>query len=101
MTCICLFGLFTEGCNAYGYACYGGHGKRSLHSQQGDATGMELNNLQERPDTVVQFYPSEANVLIDGNLEAIPRYKLIKMMKSWVSVNRYQQLHMKHNFILQ
>lgn len=80
-----LFGLFTEGCNAYGYACYGGHGKRSLHTQPGESTGMELNDLQERPDTVVQFYPSEANVLIDGNLEAIPRYKLIKMMKSWVS----------------
>ncbi|KAI8129963.1 neuropeptide CCHamide-2 [Lucilia sericata] len=72
-----------KGCNAYGYACYGGHGKRSLHTQPGETTGMELNDLQERPDTVVQFYPSEANVLIDGNLEAIPRYKLIKMMKSW------------------
>ena len=77
-----IFGLFTEGCNAYGYACYGNHGKRSL---QGDATGLDMNGLQERSDTVLQFYPSEANVLIDGNLEAIPRYKLIKMMRSWVS----------------
>lgn len=77
-----ILNLFTEGCNAYGYACYGNHGKRSL---QADVNGLDVNGLQERPDTVVQFYPSEANVLIDGNLEAIPRYKLIKMMRSWVS----------------
>ncbi|XP_075150898.1 neuropeptide CCHamide-2 isoform X2 [Haematobia irritans] len=83
-----------KGCNAYGYACYGGHGKRSLNSPMPDmlSTGPEQNDLnqlqqqtsqQHHPNSMFQMYPSEANVLIDGDLESYPRYRLIKIMKSW------------------
>ncbi|XP_013101748.1 neuropeptide CCHamide-2 [Stomoxys calcitrans] len=86
-----------KGCNAYGYACYGGHGKRSLNSPVPDilSTGLDQNELnqqqqqpsplqQHHPNAMLQMYPSEANMLIDGgDLEAYPRYRLIKIMKSW------------------
>ncbi|XP_073818939.1 neuropeptide CCHamide-2 [Musca autumnalis] len=98
-----------KGCNAYGYACYGGHGKRSLHSQMPDmSTGLDLQNepnqqqqllqqQQHHANPMLQIYPSEANtMLLDADLEAYPRYRLIKMMKSWFG-NTHRRPLAEHN----
>lgn len=57
-------------------------------SQQQQQQQLQLQ-LQHHTNPMLQMYPSEANtMLLDADLEAYPRYRLIKMMKSWVSVAR-------------
>ncbi|XP_053945351.1 neuropeptide CCHamide-2 [Anastrepha ludens] len=82
-------GQAKKGCNAYGHACYGGHGKRSLGSLTDE---MRVNNAfrNEReelhPDEQLQVMPNEATGLLpEGEIETFPRYRLIKIMKSLLS----------------
>lgn len=67
-----------KGCNAYGHACYGGHGKRSL--------GTVSDEI--RPDAILQMFPSdEAN-----EINPYPRYRLIKFMRQLLGGRTRQQL---------
>ncbi|XP_067616911.1 neuropeptide CCHamide-2 isoform X3 [Eurosta solidaginis] len=78
-----------EGCNAYGHACYGGHGKRSLGSL---ADEMRMNNLlrnereEMHADKLMQLMSNEATGLLpEGGIETLPRYRLVKYMRALLS----------------
>ncbi|CAD6993535.1 neuropeptide CCHamide-2 [Ceratitis capitata] len=79
-------GQAKKGCNAYGHACYGGHGKRSLGSLTDEmlANNAYRNERDElRPNELLQAMPNDATgLLAEGEIETLPRYRLIKFMRS-------------------
>ncbi|XP_067616912.1 neuropeptide CCHamide-2 isoform X4 [Eurosta solidaginis] len=82
-------GQAKKGCNAYGHACYGGHGKRSLGSL---ADEMRMNNLlrnereEMHADKLMQLMSNEATGLLpEGGIETLPRYRLVKYMRALLS----------------
>ncbi|KAL9918911.1 neuropeptide CCHamide-2 isoform 1-T3 [Glossina fuscipes fuscipes] len=72
-----------KGCKAYGYACYGGHGKRSLFG----AVEMEQNFISS-PDAVLMLYSNKPNPVHASNRQdgepETPPLQLIKILKPWV-----------------
>lgn len=85
-----ILGFLTEGCNAYGQACYGGHGKRSLGSLTEEmlANSAYRNEREElHPNELLQAIPNEATGLLpEREIDTFPRYRLIKIMRSLVSL---------------
>lgn len=83
---------FTEGCQAYGHVCYGGHGKRSLNvGSDGAASAGAAAAEQEyvRPNGLLPILaPNEqAPVMPEAEFDDYPsRQVLYKIMKSWVGV---------------
>lgn len=83
---------FTEGCQAYGHVCYGGHGKRSLNAgSDGAASAAAAASEQEyvRPNGLLPMLaPNEqAPVVPEADFDDYPsRQVLYKIMKSWVGV---------------
>ncbi|XP_055907529.1 neuropeptide CCHamide-2 [Eupeodes corollae] len=67
-----------KGCNAYGHACYGGHGKRSL--------GQVSDEI--RPETILQMFPNEEG----SEINTYPRYRLIKIMRQLLGGRTRQQI---------
>ncbi|XP_037945779.1 neuropeptide CCHamide-2 [Teleopsis dalmanni] len=90
-------GQARKGCNAFGHACYGGHGKRSLgfignNGNNGNTNGNEngnfnadinLNTLEDaRADSAVfRALSNEPSIFSENELNTIPRYHLIKILK--------------------
>lgn len=80
-------GQAKKGCNAYGQACYGGHGKRSLSSLTDEmlANNAYRNEREElHPNEMLQAMPNEATGLLTDRaiIDTFPRYRLIKIMRS-------------------
>lgn len=91
LTCInILFSLSAEGCQFYGHSCYGGHGKRSLTSEN---EVMNQNNvIQPRipPAKLTDNQIYRNPVFVENEqeeriLEKFPRYRLMKIIKDMVS----------------
>lgn len=84
---------FTEGCQAYGHVCYGGHGKRSLNAGS-DGAASAAGAAQEeyvRPNGLLPMLaPNEqAPVVPEAEFDDYPsRQVLYKIMKSWVGVQK-------------
>uniref|UniRef100_A0A1A9VTJ8 Uncharacterized protein n=1 Tax=Glossina austeni TaxID=7395 RepID=A0A1A9VTJ8_GLOAU len=78
-----------KGCKAYGYACYGGHGKRTVF----DAIEME-QSFTSSPDTVLMLYSNKPNLLHANNRQVgeqeTPPLQLIKILKPWVRSKQQQ-----------
>uniref|UniRef100_A0A1B0GBT2 Uncharacterized protein n=1 Tax=Glossina morsitans morsitans TaxID=37546 RepID=A0A1B0GBT2_GLOMM len=72
-----------KGCKAYGYACYGGHGKRTVF----DAVEMEQSFISS-PDAVLMLYSNTPNLVHANNRQVgeqeTPPLELIKILKPWV-----------------
>lgn len=85
--------LFTEGCQAYGHVCYGGHGKRSLNAGS-DGTASAAGAAQEEyvrsNGLLPMLAPNEqAPVVPETEFDDYPsRQVLYKIMKSWVGVQK-------------
>ncbi|XP_036223992.2 neuropeptide CCHamide-2 isoform X1 [Bactrocera oleae] len=79
-------GQAKKGCNAYGQACYGGHGKRSLGSLTDEmlANSVYRNEREQlHPNELLQAIPNEATGLLpEREIDTFPRYRLIKIMRS-------------------
>lgn len=84
---------FTEGCQAYGHVCYGGHGKRSLNAGS-DGAASAAGAAQEefvRPNGLLPMLgPNEqAPVVPEAEFDDYPsRQVLYKIMKSWVGLQK-------------
>lgn len=86
---LCTLFYITEGCKAYGYACYGGHGKRTVF----DAVEMEQSFISS-PDAVLMLYSNTPNLLHANNRQVgeqeTPPLQLIKILKPWVRSKQQQ-----------
>uniref|UniRef100_A0A1A9WQN3 CCHamide-2 n=1 Tax=Glossina brevipalpis TaxID=37001 RepID=A0A1A9WQN3_9MUSC len=78
-------GQAKKGCKAYGYACYGGHGKRSIFG----AVETEQNYISS-PDAVLMLYSNKANLFHGSNRQVgekeTPSYRLVKILMPWLTM---------------
>ncbi|XP_055381488.1 uncharacterized protein LOC129612061 isoform X2 [Condylostylus longicornis] len=65
-----------KGCEAFGHACYGGHGKRSV------AQTVGLEEFQGRPDAVAQVFSNDGKAF-----EQYRRSRVMNFLKQLINAN--------------